>query len=103
MKQLIMAGAIGIKKFHNRQDVWNKIHRLGDEQSFFVLERFVPGNIFHVDSIWFKGEMVYAVASAYGTPPLEVTQRGGIFTTRIIERGTELEDALTRLNRKMLK
>jgi hypothetical protein len=103
LKPRLMAGAIGIHKFSDKGEVWNKIHRLGDEQSFFVLERFVPGNIFHVDSIWFKGEMVYAVASAYGTPPLEVTQRGGIFTTRIIERGTELEDALTRLNRKMLK
>ena len=98
-----MAGAIGIKKFHNRQDVWDKIHSLGDEQSFFVLERFVPGDIFHVDSIWFKGEMVYAVSSAYGTPPLDVTQSGGIFTTRILERGSDTDGALKRLNQRVLK
>jgi hypothetical protein len=103
LKPRLMAGAIGIKKFHHRQDVWDKIHSLGDEQSFFVLERFVPGDIFHVDSIWFKGEMVYAVASAYGTPPLDITQSGGIFTTRILERGSDTDAHLKRLNQLVLK
>jgi hypothetical protein len=103
LKPRLMAGAIGIKKFRHQQEVWDRIHSLGDEQSFFVLERFVPGDIFHVDSIWFKGEMVYAVASAYGTPPLDVTQGGGIFTTRIVERGSDTEDALKRLNQRVLK
>jgi hypothetical protein len=103
LKPRLMAGAIGIKKFRHQQEVWDRIHSLGDEQSFFVLERFVPGDIFHVDSIWFKGEMVYAVASAYGTPPLDVTQGGGIFTTRIVERGSDTEDALKWLNQKVLK
>jgi biotin carboxylase len=103
LKPRLMAGAIGIHKFRDKQDVWNKIHSLGDQQSFFVLERFVPGDIFHVDSIWFEGEMVYAVASAYGTPPLEVTQGGGIFTTRIVERDSEIDGALKRLNGKVLK
>ncbi len=103
LKPRLMAGAIGIKKFSNPQEVWDKIHSLGDEQSFFVLERFVAGDIFHVDSIWFKGEMVYAVASAYGTPPLDVTQGGGIFTTRILERGSDTEDALNWLNERVLK
>jgi len=103
LKPRLMAGAIGIHNFRNKEDVWNKIHSLGDQQSFFVLERFVPGDIFHVDSIWFKGEIVYAVVSAYGTPPLEVTQGGGIFTTRIVERGSDIEGALKGLNEKVLK
>ncbi len=103
LKPRLMAGAIGIKKFHNQQDVWDKIHSLGDQQSFFVLERFVPGDIFHVDSIWFKGEMVYAVASAYGTPPLDVTQSGGIFTTRILEGESVADGALKRLNQRVLE
>ena len=103
LKPRLMAGAIGIKKFRDKQDVWDKIHTLGDQQSFFVLERFVPGDIFHVDSIWFKGEMAYAVASVYGTPPLDVTQSGGIFTTRIVERGPPIDDALKALNEKVLK
>ncbi len=103
LKPRLLAGAIGIKKYEQRQEVWDRIHMLGDQQSFFVLERFIPGDIFHVDSIWFKGEMVYAVASAYGTPPLDVTQGGGIFTTRLMERGSSDEHALRSLNERVLK
>src|SRR5579875_288545 len=103
LKPRLMAGALGIKKFHHRQEVWDRIHSLGDQQSFYVLERFVPGDIFHVDSIWFRGEMVYAVASAYGTPPLEVTQGGGVFTTRLLERDSEQDRGLRGLNERVLK
>jgi len=102
LKPRLMAGAIGIRKFNDRQDLWNRIHSLGDRQSYFVLERFVPGNIFHVDSIWFKGQLIYSIASAYGTPPLEVTQEGGIFTTRILERGSPTDVQLRALNEKVL-
>jgi biotin carboxylase len=103
LKPRLMAGAIGIKKFHDRQEVWDRIHSVGDQQSFFVLERFIPGDIFHVDSIWFQGEMVYAAASAYGTPPLDVTHSGGIFTTRLLDRNSEYDRALRALNQKVLR
>jgi hypothetical protein len=102
LKPRLLAGAIGIKKYHQPQEVWNRIHSLGDEQSNFVLERFIPGDIYHVDSIWFGGEMRFAVASAYGTPPLELTSSGGIFTTQILERGTAEEQALLAINRSVL-
>jgi hypothetical protein len=35
---------------------------------------------------------VFAIASGYGRPPMEVSHGGGIFTTRILER--ESDDAL---------
>ena len=46
LKPRLMAGAIGIKKFLDQQEVWDKIHCLGDQQSFFVLERFRAGRYF---------------------------------------------------------
>lgn len=101
-KPRLMAGAIGIKKLTDRQAAWDRIHGVGDQQSFFVLERFIPGDIFHVDSIWRNGEMVYAISSAYGTPPLEVTTSGGIFTTRILERGSGPDCELREMNRQVL-
>lgn len=103
LKPRLMAGAIGINKFDRRQDVWDRIHSIGDQQSFFLLERFIPGDIFHVDSIWRHGEMVYAISSAYGTPPLEVTTSGGIFTTRVLERGSEPDRTLRTMNQQVLK
>ena len=103
LKPRLMAGAIGIKKYYDREEVWQRIHSLGDKQSFFILERFVPGDIFHVDSLWFEGEMVTAVASVYGTPPLEVTTGNGIFTTCLLPRSSEGEGELLRLNEKVLR
>ena len=102
LKPRLMAGALGIKKCHHSQEVWDHIHSSGDAQSFFVLERFVPGDIFHVDSIWFEGKMVYAVASAYGTPPLEVSHGGGIFTTSLLPRSSEASASLIALNQRVL-
>ncbi len=103
LKPRLMAGAIGIKKLHDPQEVWDRIHSLGDEQSFFILERFISGDIFHVDSIWFRGEMVYAISSAYGTPPLELTTGGGIFTTQTLEHGSEPDRELRSLNEQVLR
>ncbi len=103
LKPRLMAGALGIKKFHDREEVWQRIHSLGDQQSFFVLERFVPGDIFHVDSIWFGGEMVTAIASVYGTPPLEVTTGGGVFTTRLLPRSSQTEREICQMNEKVLR
>ena len=102
LKPRMMAGAIGIKKSSDREEIWRHIHALGNQQSFYLLEKFIPGDIFHVDSIWFEGEMVTAIASAYGTPPLQVTQEGGIFTTRLLERDSDLARSLCTLNQKIL-
>jgi hypothetical protein len=103
LKPRLMAGAMGIRKCQSKEEVWESVHHLGDEQSFFVLEQFVPGDIFHVDSIWFSGEVVFAIASAYGTPPLEVATGGGIFTTETLEAGSEIDAGLRHLNETVLR
>ena len=92
LKPRSMAGAIGITKIHRAEDLWPAIELLGDLQSFYLLEQFVPGDIFHVDSIVSEKQVVFAIASGYGRPPMEVSHGGGIFTTSILER--ESDDAL---------
>ncbi|MGA7413291.1 MAG: ATPase [Bryobacteraceae bacterium] len=102
LKPRLMAGALGIKKCYHAQEVWDHIHKLGDEQSFYLLEHFIPGDVMHVDSIWLGGKMLHAVASAYGAPPLEVSQGGGIFMTHLLERGSKLERSLVHFNEEVL-
>ena len=92
LKPRSMAGAIGIQKIHRADELWPALELLGDMQSFYLLEQFVPGDIFHVDSIVSERQVVFAIASGYGRPPMEVSHSGGIFTTRILER--ESADAL---------
>ncbi|MBS1835673.1 MAG: ATP-grasp domain-containing protein [Acidobacteria bacterium] len=102
LKPRMLAGAIGIKKVHTAQEAWDKIHALGDQQSYYLLERFIPGDIFHVDSIVYENKLVYAVASEYGRPPLDVSQSGDIFTTRLMRRGSEREQAVRAKNVQVL-
>ena len=75
------ASAIGIKKIHAAEELWPVLEQLGDKQSSFLLERFVPGEVYHVDSVVSENEVVFANVSKYGKPPMNVAQGGGIFTT----------------------
>jgi biotin carboxylase len=102
LKPRSMAGAIGIHKVHSADEFWSIANGLGDEQSNYLLERFVPGDIFHVDSVVYEREVLFAIASGYGTPPFEVAHGGGIFTTRILERDGEIAGRLLAKNREVM-
>jgi biotin carboxylase len=102
IKPRLFAGAIGIKKVDTKEQFWEVANSLGDEQWAYLVERFVPGSVFHVDSIVYEHEIQFAIASAYGRPPLDVAHGGGVFTTRILERGSAQEQALIALNRQLL-
>ena len=102
LKPRFLAGAIGIKKIESVDQLWEIAEKLGDEQSHYVLERFVAGDIFHVDSIVYDRKVVFACASRYGRPPLEVAHQGGIFTTALLPHDSKDEKALLAMNRKVL-
>jgi biotin carboxylase len=96
------ASAIGIKKIHASEELWPVLDQLGDKQSSFLLERFLPGDVYHVDSVVSESEVVFANVSKYGRPPMNVAQGGGIFTTRVIPRGGEAETGLRQINRDLI-
>ena len=102
LKPRSMAGAIGIKKIHSADELWPVVDGLGDAQSQYLLEKFVAGDIFHVDSIVYERELRFAIASGYGRPPLEVSHGGGIFTTRILERDSTTARRLMEQNARVL-
>jgi biotin carboxylase len=96
------ASAIGIKKIHAPEDLWPVLEQLGDKQSSFLLEKFVPGDVFHVDSVVSESEIVFANVSQYGKPPMNVAQGGGIFTTFTVPRGSEADSGLRAINRDLI-
>ena len=102
LKPRAEASAIGIRKMHNAEQVWQTIEDLGDRQSFFLLEQFVPGDIFHVDGIVSEGEVVFAAVSGYGKPPMQVMHEGGVFTTRVLDRGSAETRTLTAINAELI-
>jgi biotin carboxylase len=95
------ASALGIKKIHEPEQLWRALDELGDRQSRFLLEQFVPGDIFHVDSIVSEGKVVFAVAHQYGRPPMQVMHEGGVFSTRTVDRQSSDWAELTALNARL--
>jgi biotin carboxylase len=102
LKPRLNASALGIRKIERPGDLWPALEALGDQQSFQVLERFVPGQVFHVDSIVSDRKVVFAIACRYGAPPLAVMHGGGIFSSVICEHGSADERALIKANAAVL-
>ena len=96
------ASAIGIKKIHAAEELWPVLEQLGDEQSSFLLERFVPGEVYHVDSVVSENEVVFVNVSKYGKPPMNVAQGGGVFTTFTVPRGGDADTGLRQINRELI-
>jgi biotin carboxylase len=96
------AGSIGIRKLSDSEQVWRALDELGDKQSHYLLEAFLPGAIYHVDSIVADGDVQFALAHRYAEPPLAVSHGGGIFSTRTQPYDAEEIQELHALNRQLL-
>lgn len=96
------ASAIGITKIHEAEELWPLLDELGDKQSSYLLEKFLPGDVYHVDSVVSENQVVFANVSRYGKPPMNVAHGGGIFTTFTVPRGSESDTALRTINRDLI-
>jgi biotin carboxylase len=95
------ASAIGIKKINAPDELWPMLDQLGDKQSTYLLEKFVPGDVYHVDSVVSENEIVFSNVSRYGKPPMNVAH-GGVFTTFTVPRGGEEDSALRKINQELI-
>ena len=101
--------AIGIRKVENPEEVWrvmdelNERENLRERSSYYVLARFIPGEVFHVDSIVNGGKVVFSGVNQYGRPPMQVAHLGGAYISRTAPRGSADEKTLTDINKKLIK
>ena len=101
LKPRSSAAAIGIKKVDDREALWRALDAAGDDRAQCVLEQFVPGDVYHVDSIVWGGKVVFAVAFKYGRPPMEVSHHGGLFITRRLPDDADEARAVLAMNRTL--
>ncbi len=97
------AGAMGIKKVSHDEEVWRWLDQLGDEQSYFLLEQFITGEMYHIDAVVHQGEVVLAVPHKYWQPPMTVAHEGGVFATRRLPHDSDEANTLLNLNRQLLQ
>lgn len=101
--------AFGIRKCETREDVWSALDALDtrntwrDHPSQFLIERFIEGSVFHVDSVVEKGKVQTCGVSRYGTPPFSVSHFGGVFTSSIVPYRSKERKTLERMNNELLK
>ncbi len=103
LKPRLSASAIGIKKIADPNEVWRVVDELGDKQSYHLLEQFIEGDVFHVDSIAWERDVVFAEAQGYMRPPFEVYHGGGLFCTRTLDRSSPEVKLLTDANRAVIQ
>jgi hypothetical protein len=96
------ASAVGITKVQNQQQLWDILRGQGDKRSYFLLESFLPGAVYHVDSLVDDGRIVFAAAHQCGTPPFTVAHGGGIYTSFTLPEGSDDEKALLALNERLI-
>ena len=101
--------AIGISKVEQPDEVWRAIEdmnareNLRERASYYVLARFIPGEVFHVDSLVNDSRVVFAGANQYGRPPMQVAHQGGAYISRTVARGSADEKTLFHINKKLIK
>lgn len=103
LKPRLEAGAMGIKKINNQDELWHWVNELGDQQSFRVLEQFIPGDVFHIDSIVDNGKIIFTSVQKYGQPPIDVAHDGGVFITQTLPAKDADAKKLLPLNKKVIK
>ncbi len=82
LKPRTNASAIGIKPINHPDELWPVLDQLGDLQSHYVLERFVTGEVYHVEGVTWNGAVLFGAPHKYGHPPMQTMHKGGVFTTR---------------------
>ncbi len=97
------ASAVGIKKIENAETLWHVLNELGDDRHKYLLEKFSPGQVLHVDALTFDGKVVFSRVSGYLDTPFEVAHGGGVFRSHTLEKNDEVNKSLTALNKKVLK
>ncbi|HSE17954.1 MAG TPA: hypothetical protein VLB46_12940 [Pyrinomonadaceae bacterium] len=109
LKPRIGASSMGMKKLHDPEAVWRAIAELDtrepvhERSDFHLLEQFVPGDVYHVDSLIAGGKVLFASVERYGAPPFDVTHSGGVPFSYFVKYGSREERALFALNKKLLK
>jgi hypothetical protein len=102
LKPRTNASAIGIRKIEAPGDLWPILDELGDLQSHYLLERFIPGEIFHVEGVTWNGKTIFGAPYKYGKPPMQTMHQGGVFSTRALDRESSDARSLGDIHKRVI-
>ncbi|WP_284652180.1 ATP-grasp domain-containing protein [Flavobacterium terrisoli] len=97
------ASASGIMKVHSKEELWQKIHELGDNRIKYLVEQFKPGAVYHCDGLNWHGKTLFSITSQYLATPMEISQGGGIFRSANIPYDSKDDKEIKAQNEQVLK
>lgn len=97
------ASATGIKKIHSKDELWELVHSLGDDRHKYLVEKFAPGDVYHVDSLNYDKRVEFTRVSQYLDTPFEVAHGGGVFRSHTVAFDLKDDKALKKLNKRIMK
>jgi len=103
LKPRMEAGAMGIRKIHDSEQLWRTLDELGDVQSYYLLEEFLPGDVYHVDTLSVDGKSEFISYQKYANPPIDIYQGGGVFSTQSVKNRTKDQRELKKMNEQIIR
>jgi biotin carboxylase len=109
LKPRLGASAMGIKKLRTADEVWHTLSELDSRNTFeetaafHLLEQYIQGDVYHVDSLLSEGKILFASVERYSTTPFDLSQFGGISISHSVRRGSSEEEQLLEFNRQLLE
>lgn len=97
------ASATGIKKVYSKEELWQILDGLEDARDEYLVEKFAPGDVYHVDGLNLDDKVIFSRVSKYLDTPFEVAHGGGIFRSATCEIGSADEKALAKMNADVMK
>ncbi|WP_418262918.1 ATP-grasp domain-containing protein [Flavobacterium faecale] len=97
------ASSLGIVKLEDKESAWIHINGMGNNRFKYLLEEFIPGDVYHCDSLIKDKSILFSLSSQYLATPLEISQEGGIFRSATVVKNSEDDKRINALNEQVIK
>lgn len=102
LKPRSWAGGVGIRRCETPAELWTALDGLDADRSHYLIEQFIEGDVFHVDSVTSERRVCFAQPHRYDAPPWVVSSHGGVFGTRTVDTRDPVRTPLLALNAQIL-
>jgi biotin carboxylase len=103
IKPRSQASTTGIRKVLSFDEVALFLQDKGESRVDYLLEEFIPGHVFHCDTLSYNSDIVFEKTSRYLETPLKVAHEGGIFKTITLPEYSLDNQEILAMNRKLLQ
>lgn len=96
------AASMGISKFEDAKALLETIEKLEGQSGYYIVERFIEGEVYHVDSLSVNGKVVFARTHQYLSTPFSAAQDGKVAGSFSLPYESEENERLTLLTKQLL-